>query len=1027
MNHPSRSKFFDSYTNSAKGPDLTISGAIACWMFFFIISGAGITVAQTAPETQASPQIPILITEKVDDAKLVTFPGNTRPEANARNDRGRLPDNFPLQHIMLLLRRSPVQEQALEKLIDELHDSQSPYFHHWLTAAELGERYGLAGEDIRTITGWLKSHGFEVNLLYSNRVLIDFSGTAAQVREAFHTEIHYIEVSGDEHFANMSDPRIPAALAPAVVGVVSLNNFRPQPTVSRSSSNLTYGGPCSLSSLCYGIVPADLATIYNLNPILGGGVSGQGQTIALVEDSDLYSVGDWTTFRSTFGLSGYTMGSFTTIHPGTNCTDPGAVPGVEDEATLDAEWSSAAAPNAAILMVSCADGGTYSTFGWFIALQNLLSGTPPAIVSMSYGVSENVLGATANAAINTTYEQAVLEGVSVFVSAGDANAANNDRNQPAAMNGINISGFTTTPYNVSVGGTDFGETYAGTNSTYWSGTNGQTYGSALSYIPEIPWNDSCGSVLIETFLGYSSPYGAGSLCNAGEGLVVAGGSGGPSGCAFGAPSVPEVVGGTCRGYAKPSWQQGIIGNPNDGVRDVPDISLFAADGVWGHYYVFCFSDIANGGKACTGNPSGWSGAGGTSFAAPIMAAIQSLINQATGQRWGNPNPTYYSIAASEYGRGGNSGCNSTLGNGVASTCIFYDVTQGDMDVPCTFNGTSLNNCYDPGGTSSNGVVGVLSTSNTAYHPAYGTQVGWDFATGIGTVNAYNLEQAFVARSRLYKRATTLAQQVDYFGEGRADFTVWRPSNGTWNSIDGSGRSLSKAWGESSDKPIIGDYDGDGKTDLALWRASDGTFYVIQSSNGQEISRTWGENGDIPVPGDYNGNGKTGFAVWRPSNGTWYVFEGSTKAWGEEGDIPVPGDYDGDGKTDFAVWRPASGTWYILQSSNGEIVTRTWGIKGDIPVPGDYDGDGKTDIAIWRPSSGTWYVLQSSNGQTVTKGWGINGDVPVARDYDGDGKTDFAVWRPSNGTWYVLQSSSGKTITEAWGTSTDIPMNKPVGQ
>ncbi len=683
--------------------------------------------AQSQVGSSASP----VITQKIDPSKSQMLLGNMRPEATAVNDRGAIGYDSPLEHLLLQLKRSPAQEQALRQYIDDLHKPASPNYHRWLTAQEFGQRFGLAKQDLDTITSWLESYGLKVNLVYPSGLLIDFSGTAGQVHQAFHAEIHSFDVNGVKHFANATDPQIPAALAPAVAGVVSLHDFMPHAMHQmRPAYTFTAGG-----FQYQAVVPGDLAAIYNLNPLFSAATSGQGQTIVVIEDTNVYSTADWTKFRSTFGLSGYTGGSFTQVHPapptGTNnCADPG-VNGDDIEAILDAEYASAAAPSAAIELASCANT---STFGGLIALQNLLNGaSPPPIVSISYGECEAVNGAASNAAYNSAYQQAVAEGVSVFVSSGDAGAAGCDQNANKGTHGVGVNAFASTPYNVAVGGTDFGDSYAGTNTTYWNTANTSTFASALSYVPEIPWNDSCAGVLLASAFGFSTTYGSGGFCNSSIAstygyLTTAGGSGGPSGCATGSPAINKVVGGTCAGYAKPSWQS-LVGNPADGVRDIPDVSLFAANGVWGHYYLFCYSDPANGGTPCTGAPSGWSGAGGTSFAAPIVAGVQALVNQRTGSRWGNPNPTYYSLAAAEYGASGNSSCNSTLGLGAASSCVFYDVTQGDIDVNCT----GPQNCYTPSGAN-----GVLSTSNSAYAPAFGTTTGWDFATGIGTLNAANL-------------------------------------------------------------------------------------------------------------------------------------------------------------------------------------------------------------------------------------------------------------------------------------------------
>jgi subtilase family serine protease len=627
------------------------------------------------------------------------------------------------------LKRPPETEAALKTFIDSLHDRNSPNYHQWLTAEEFGAKFGPAPSDLAAVGNWLSAHGFVVNGVAAGGMTIDFSGTAAAVQAAFHTEMHKLDVAGVSHIANMSDPQIPQALSGVVAGVVSLNDFRPHTNFKKRPAYTVSSGGSTYQL----VVPADLAKIYNLTPLFTAGISGQGQTVVVIEDTNVYSTADFTTFRKAFGLSTYTSGNFTQVHPtGSNaCGNPGVVAGNEGEAELDMEWASAAAPSATIELASCTD--TSTNFGGLLALQNLInSKTPPAIVSISYGECEVLNGATANAAFNTTYQQAVALGVSVFVSAGDEGAASCDADLTKATHGIAVSGFASTPYNVAVGGTDFGDTYAGTTATYWSSTNTSTYGSALSYINEIPWNDSCASVLIATSSGYSTTYGTSGFCNSSTGkadyLTTGGGSGGPSGCATGKASTSGVVSGTCKGYAKPSWQT-LVGVPSDGVRDMPDVSLFAANGVWGHYYAYCDSDTRDEGAACTGAPVNWSGAGGTSFASPILAGIQALVNQKTGAKQGNPNPVYYKLAATEYGSAGSATCNSSNGKSVSTSCIFYDVTQGDMDVNCT----GTHSCYRPSGTN-----GVLSTSDSSYLKAYGTSTGWDFATGIGSLNAANL-------------------------------------------------------------------------------------------------------------------------------------------------------------------------------------------------------------------------------------------------------------------------------------------------
>jgi subtilase family serine protease len=663
------------------------------------------------------------ITEPIDNFKLVTLRGNTHPLATVANDRGPLPDTTPMNDVWLLLKRPPDRDKAFVQFLDQQQNPQSPNYHKWLTTKQIGDQFGPSPEDIQTVKQWLEAAGFKVNQIAPHGTLIDFSGSAGQIRQAFHTEIHYVEVNGERHYANMTDPQIPAALVNVVGGPVSLHNFMPKPMLAKKTPPAK--PDYTVNSSTYYVVPGDLATIYNFNPAFNAGYTGTGVTIAVLEDTDVYTEGDFGLFRKEFGLARkYPNASLTQVHPpagaGGSCSDPGLVPGNGEEAILDTQWASSAAPNATIVLAACTDT---SNFGGFIAVENMLSngiGPIPEVVSISYGIAEAQRDSTFNMYVNNLYQYLVGNGVSVFVSSGDSGGATYDgvNMLPDAIHGITVNGFASTPYNVAVGGTDFGDVALNVPfSNYWNSTNGTYWNSALSYVQEIPWNNSCGSVLLAQLQGFTQTYGDTGYCNNGGPVRLVAGAGGPSAI-----------------YSKPAFQEGFIGNPSDTWRDVPDVSLFAGSGVYQHTYVVCYSNLADGGALCTGPPNTWSGSGGTSVSSPIVAGIMALVDQKGGfltSGLGNPLPRMYQLAGTTYGGASLSQCNSANGGTVGNSCIFYDITQGDNVVPCQSGSLQ---CYSPG----SGSLGVLSIVTTSYQPAFTAMIGWDFTSGIGTVNAYNL-------------------------------------------------------------------------------------------------------------------------------------------------------------------------------------------------------------------------------------------------------------------------------------------------
>jgi hypothetical protein len=568
-----------------------------------------------------------------------------------------------MDRMQLVLTRSPAQETALETLLAQQQDPASSQYHQWLTPQQFGQQFGAADQDVQTITGWLQSHGFRVDRLANGRNLIEFSGTAGQVEEAFHTAIHKYVVNGESHWANASEVQIPAALANVVAGVSTLHNFSKKPQLIHSAARLeaavstNSSQPQFSSNGTNALTPADYATIYNVNPLYAVGINGSGTTIAVVGRSNI-TLSDVNSFRSNFGLS---------VNPPqvvVNGTNPGVLPNGEvDEATLDTTWAGAVAQSATVKLVVSAS--TNTTDGVDLSEAYIIDNNLGDVMTESFGDCEANYTQAEETAISSLAQQAAAEGITYTVASGDNGAEGcDDPSTVPATHQISVNILASTPYDIAVGGTMFNEN--GNTSAYWASTNGTGDESALSYIPENVWNESCATQ---------------SACTTGN-----------------TPGLWAGGGGASTLVAKPSWQTGVAGIPSDGARDIPDVALTAA----GHdFYLLCL----NGSCTSRRGRISFQGYSGTSAATPSFASIMALIVQKMGVRQGQANDTLYRLAALE----SLSNCNASNTSSLpATTCIFNDVTVGNNVVP--------------GETSS----------------SYQAGVGYDLATGLGSVNVTNL-------------------------------------------------------------------------------------------------------------------------------------------------------------------------------------------------------------------------------------------------------------------------------------------------
>lgn len=689
-------------------PAIRVSAFPALFLFALFASFAAVTVG-----AQAAVKITPQITQPVDNAIRIPVPGSTHPAILTATDLGTVSQNEPMNRMVLVLKPSSQQEAALRSLIESQQIKSSPMYHKWLTPAQFGAQFGPAPEDVAKITAWLEQQGFTDITVGRGGQRIEFSGAVASVENAFGTSMHRYSVqtsAGSEtHTANATTISIPAALSPVVHGVLSLNDFfsKPQHVIAGLAKRDSSGKFARVSAAAstsastpyvtatdgngdydYYLGPGDIKTIYG-GGSLPASVTGTGVAISVIGRSNI-QISDIQSYQQIFGLPSNDP----------NIIISGPDPGTEDlndlaESSLDLEMSGAIAPNATLNFVIA--GSTDTTDGIDLAAAYAVDNVISPIITVSYGECEQDLTPSGNAFINALWEQAAAEGISVFVSTGDAGAATCDSgNSGPVTDGPSVNGLASTPYNVAVGGTQFAESPA--YNTYWNSNNSVNLESALGYIPEGVWNDSCDPTLP------SSTYN----CNYSQSYNnVEGGGGGASSCAFGTVDGSGNV--TCTGgYAKPAWQTG-TGVPADTVRDIPDVALNASPE--DDPYVACIA------ASCEYTISGtqvsvsqFSLAGGTSASAPLMAGIMALVEQQNGTYLGLPNYNLYALANQD-----GTSCSSSERTDPtqSASCIFNDVTVGNNSVP--------------------GLPGWGTAT-----PDYTTTAGYDLATGWGSVNIANL-------------------------------------------------------------------------------------------------------------------------------------------------------------------------------------------------------------------------------------------------------------------------------------------------
>jgi subtilase family serine protease len=675
-----------------------------------VLLGASLLAAQGSERSNR-------ISQGLNSAETVTVAGTVHPLTRRASDLGAVNAAMRMESLTLSASLGAAEQTELNALLEAQQDAKSPQYHQWLTQEEYGTRFGLTDADLNAVTGWLRQQGFTVKGVSRSRNAIYFGGTAGQVEAAFHTQLHRYKLNGEMHFANATGLRVPAGIASVLLNVRGLNDFRLKPKL-RKRAVPAYTGQTGPTSFVNFLVPADWATIYNVNPIYNAGYTGTGAYVGVVGQT-YAPLSDITNFRSAAGMTAPKVTYYCIDPDAGNCTDAAATDltdGNLDEADLDIEWSGGIAKNATVVFVYApwsdvtgdVDPVTEQYYDVFDALQRAVqdyqdtpfNGQVLPVISMSYSDCEESFGG-ANSAyqalITSIGQQASSQGQTIVVSSGDTGAFGCDPNngETTATEGVYVSVPVDSPNYTGVGGT----TLSGDESdptTYWNDTVNSSTGilvdSALRYIPETVWSD--------TDLGYG-------LSATGSGVSLY----------YPQPTVSNI------GWAQPtpSNYSGASG------RFVPDVAFAASPNHDGYLTCSQANDSTEYGIDCTtgflSSLGYWDDViGGTSASTPSFAGMLTLLVQKYG-KLGNINPKLYELAA----------------NATTYTAVFHDITSGNNVVPCD----PADGLPSDVGCPSSGEFGYTATT------------GYDMVTGLGSINGGALYTALAASGGAGTTTTTV--------------------------------------------------------------------------------------------------------------------------------------------------------------------------------------------------------------------------------------------------------------------------------